>query len=145
METLDLVQYEIDFNNREFTVNMTEGNQLIAQYKARNMDICNVAQLLTDEEMKKIDINLDIYSGYILSNEPRNGIGTNLWMYAEQELYKRKDRSYYRLVSDGTENGWAKRTLPKVLNYLRDSNIAVSIVSSDDIYELTYWLLLFEK
>ena len=70
-----------------------------------------------------------IYMCMIESYVNGRGIGLKLWKYGETVLYSRSSKPYYRLVKDISDNGWSRRHSPEFIEYLREQNINVEVVS----------------
>lgn len=70
-----------------------------------------------------------IYMCMIESNINRRGIGLEFWKYGETVLHSRSSKPYYRLVKDISDNGWSRRHSPEFIEYLREQNINVEVVS----------------
>lgn len=54
-------------------------------------------------------------------------------------------KPYYRYIYDGSKDNWTERTVPNILQYLRDNDVSFNIVWQGYLIDKMSWLIYFNK
>lgn len=109
---------------------LDEDYNLVATHKVYAINSSYVLNEMKDSHPPTENLEQHpIYMCQIDSHIKQRGIGLKLWKYGETVLYSRSSKPYYRLVKDISDNGWSRRHSPEFIEYLREQNINVEVVS----------------